>query len=145
MSIWPFCRYMLIKTEVLVVRPAKYGHLFETLSVNIAISESSTIKTDGCDFWFSSDILVTHQGDYQHRILYLSNTAKMQHILSLIYQWCWNHSHCSGLTWTSWCIWVDTIHTVRNIHWNPFFAVPMLVSWSFLQLKKKISWLITPN
>lgn len=74
---------MLIK-QLLVVRPAKYGHLFETLSVNIdgcTISESSTIKTDGCDFWFSSDILVTHQGDYQHSILYLGNTAKIQHVI----------------------------------------------------------------
>lgn len=50
------------KTEVLVVRPVKYGHLFEALSVNIdgcTSSESSTIKTDGCDFWFSSDIFLT--------------------------------------------------------------------------------------
>ncbi|KAF7643210.1 hypothetical protein LDENG_00243470, partial [Lucifuga dentata] len=41
------------KTELLVVRPAKHGHLFENLSVNIdscIIPESSTIKNLGVIF-----------------------------------------------------------------------------------------------
>ncbi|KAF7640529.1 hypothetical protein LDENG_00045150, partial [Lucifuga dentata] len=41
------------KTELFVVRPAKHGHLFENLSVNIddcIIPESSTVKNLGVIF-----------------------------------------------------------------------------------------------
>lgn len=40
--------FLLLNTELLVVRPAKYGHFYENLSVNMdgcVISESLTIKT----------------------------------------------------------------------------------------------------
>ncbi|KAF7642822.1 hypothetical protein LDENG_00250130 [Lucifuga dentata] len=76
---------MLIK-QLLVVRPAKYGHLFENLSVNIdgcIIPESSTVKNLGVIF----DSRLTFQSHIKSIIktafFHLSNIAKIRPILSL--------------------------------------------------------------
>ncbi|KAF7647277.1 hypothetical protein LDENG_00174860 [Lucifuga dentata] len=74
------------KTELLVDRPAKYGHLFENLSVNIdnyIIPESSTIKNLGVIF----DSRLTFQPHIKSitktAFFHLSNIAKIRPILSL--------------------------------------------------------------
>ncbi|KAF7656413.1 hypothetical protein LDENG_00041660 [Lucifuga dentata] len=74
------------KTELLVVRPAKHGHLSENLSVNIdgcTISESSTVKNLAVSFdsrlTFQSHIKSVTKTTFFH----LSNIAKIRPILSL--------------------------------------------------------------
>ncbi|KAF7654004.1 hypothetical protein LDENG_00075870, partial [Lucifuga dentata] len=86
---WMNINFLLLnadKTELLVVRPAKHGHLFENLSVNIddcIIPESSTIKNLGVIF----DSRLTFQPHIKSitktAFFHLSNIAKIRPILSL--------------------------------------------------------------
>ena len=74
------------KTELLVIGPAKYRHLYENLSVNIdgcIILESSTIKNLGVTFYSCLTFQFHIKAITKTAFFHLSNIAKIQPILSL--------------------------------------------------------------